>query len=122
MQELLKQLRADAKGAHDPLRGILRASGAITPGAISANDGTTGTVTVTGAALGDFVLFGYGADLNAGIILSAWVSAADTVTWQMRNVTSGSITPASSTIYFCVLPRAGANQVQAPAAWVCTNS
>ncbi len=69
-----------------------------TPGAIAANTGATTTITVTGAALGDVVALGYNQNLNAGLILTGWVSSSNTVTAQIRNVTAGSLTPTAGTV------------------------
>ena len=66
----------------------------------SINDGaqTTTTVTVTGAALGDFVeAVSVGVDL-AGTVLTGYVSAADTVTVVLRNGTGGAVNLASTTL------------------------
>lgn len=60
--------------------------------------GATTTVTVTGAALGDFV-FGVsmGVDLQ-GITTTAYVSAADTVSVRFQNESGGPIDLASTTL------------------------
>jgi hypothetical protein len=52
----------------------------------------TGTVTVTGAALGDFVVISSTVNLSNSFVLNAKVSAADTVTYGIYNVSSGSVT------------------------------
>lgn len=52
-------------------------------------------LTVTGAALGDFAEFSPETDVEAGLQLSAWVSAADTVTVCCSNNTAGTIDPAA---------------------------
>lgn len=54
-------------------------------------------VTVTGAAVGDFVLVAPGADV-ADLGLTAQVTAANVVTVQIWNNTGGTIDPASQTI------------------------
>ncbi len=46
--------------------------------------GTTTTVTVTGAALGNFAEASFSLDLE-GIMLTAWVSAANTVSVRLQN-------------------------------------
>jgi hypothetical protein len=55
------------------------------------------TITVTGAALGDLVTASFSLDLT-GMILNAWVSATDTVSYQMSNPTAGAINLNSGTI------------------------
>lgn len=65
---------------------------------IAAGATTTTTVTVTGAAMGDFVdriSLGVSA---AGLILSGYVSAANTVTVQLYNPTAGAVDLASTTL------------------------
>lgn len=55
------------------------------------------TITVTGAAVGDAVLLGPPSTLTAGLIATARVSAADTVTIRLSNITGSAIDPASAT-------------------------
>ncbi|RCG31981.1 hypothetical protein DQ384_05415 [Sphaerisporangium album] len=61
--------------------------------------GTTAelTITVTGAVVGNPVALAPPATLTAGLIASGRVTAANTVTVRMANVTSGAIDPASAT-------------------------
>lgn len=70
-------------------RGV--SAGQITGTSIAANSVKTGTITVTGAALGDIVLMTMNAAQNTSLILSGMVTAADTVTWQIANPTVGAI-------------------------------
>ncbi|MGB0971747.1 MAG: hypothetical protein ACPGVG_12405, partial [Mycobacterium sp.] len=52
------------------------------------------TITVTGAVEGDCVALGVpNASMTPGVIYSAWVSAADTVTVRAENTTGGSLNP-----------------------------
>lgn len=55
------------------------------------------TVAVPGAALGDAVVLAPPSTLNAGLIPSAFVSAADTVTIRVTNITAVAIDAASAT-------------------------
>lgn len=65
---------------------------------VAAGAQATTTVTVTGAALGDFVAgVSVGVDL-AGCRLSGYVSAADTVTVVLHNGTGGAVDLASTTL------------------------
>jgi hypothetical protein len=64
---------------------------------------TTTTVTVTGAALGDFATCSFGLTL-AGLVATAYVSAADTVTVVLFNPTLGAIDLASTTLRVRVMP------------------
>jgi hypothetical protein len=59
---------------------------------IATLDVETGTVTVAGAALGDFVSMSSTVNLSNSFVLSAKVSAADTVTYGIYNVSGGSVT------------------------------
>ena len=68
--------------------------------------GATTTVTVTGAALGDFAMASFSLDLQ-GILLTAYVSAADTVSVRFQNETTGTIDLGSGTIRARVLQQAG---------------
>jgi len=63
-------------------------------GSIAANTTDETTITVTGAVSGDPVAVTASA-LESGLVLTAFVSAADTVTVRLGNVTVGAIDPAS---------------------------
>jgi hypothetical protein len=63
---------------------------------------TAATGSIAGAALGDIVLVGPGVDL-AGLTVTAWVSAADTVKVRVQNESGGTVDLASSTWNFLVL-------------------
>lgn len=70
--------------------------------------GSTSTRTVAGAALGDFVLVSFGVDL-AGITVTAYVSAANTVAIRVQNESGGAVDLASTTVRIAVLkPASGA--------------
>lgn len=51
----------------------------VTEASIAAQVGSSGTFTVPGAALGDFVMVSPGVDLGTALQLTAVVSATDTV-------------------------------------------
>lgn len=71
--------------------------------------GATTTITVTGAALGDFVVgVSHSVDL-AGITVTAYVSAANTVSVRFQNATGGAVDLASGTLRAVVLKRAAMN-------------
>lgn len=57
----------------------------LTDATLAANKASQVDVTVPGVALGDFVFVSTGVD-NAGLVLDAWPSAADTVTITAWNV------------------------------------
>lgn len=75
---------------------------AVNPASLTTGTNTTGTVTVS-CALGDFIIVAVPLDLQ-GMQLTAYVSAANTVTWVLNNVTAGTIDLANSTWTFVVLP------------------
>jgi hypothetical protein len=59
--------------------------------------GVIQTLTVTGAALGDFCQASFSVDLN-GMILNAWVSGTNTTKFQFQNKTAGTLDLASGTV------------------------
>ena len=74
-------------------RGIQWRAPLLSFGAIAAGAAATVTVDMLTVRIGDRVAVTPPAGLNAGIVISAWVSAADVVTLRAFNATSGSITP-----------------------------
>jgi len=64
---------------------------------ISSNAQESLTMTVTGAAVGDTVMLGPPATIEAELSWSGFVSAADTVTIRVNHSHGGSINPASAT-------------------------
>jgi hypothetical protein len=64
--------------------------------AIAAGASQTLTVTATGATVGQSVQWHTSAVIEAGLIPTLWVSAANTVSVRLYNATGGSITPASN--------------------------
>jgi hypothetical protein len=81
----------------DALRTAHSAVANLTFGSIAAGASATQTATVTGAAVGDGVVVGLpAAGLTAGLIPTAWVSAAGVVTLRITNITSGALTPAAA--------------------------
>ena len=86
----------------------------VTYDAASLSDaaGTTKTVSVPGAALGDFAMASLSVDL-AGITMTAYVSAADTVAVRLQNESGGTLDLASATLRVAVLPK-GVTSMAAP--------
>lgn len=113
---LLNAVLADITAIRAVLGGILSASTTWDAGSIADGDEEVKEVTVTGAALGDFVLVSSSVDV-ADLAITGAVTAADTVTVQLNNNTGGAIDLASATIYVRVLPRAS---FAAPAALTTT--
>ena len=72
-------------------------SGTYDPASIAANTAITTTVTVTGAVLGSYVMPSFSLSL-ANIILTAYVSADDSVTFIFFNPTGAAIDLDSGTL------------------------
>lgn len=79
----------------------LKGSKTYDPGNLVDGAGETTTVTCTGAALGDFAQASFSLDLQ-GIMLVAYVSAADTVTVRFQNETVSTIDLGSGTLRVAV--------------------
>jgi hypothetical protein len=75
----------------------LEGSKTYDPPSLADGAGTTTTVTVTRAALGDFAEASFDQDL-AGITVTAWVSATNTVTVRFQNESGGPLDLASGTL------------------------
>lgn len=96
LETLLESLRADIAG--------LTGSATWDPASIADGDMESKDVTVTGAALGDFVVASMSVDvLDLGV--SAQVTAADTVTVTLLNNTGAGVNLGSGTVRVRVLPR-----------------
>lgn len=67
------------------------------PPSLADGAGATTTVTVTGAALGDYAVASFSLDLQ-GITVTAWVSAANTVSVRFQNESGGVLDLASGTL------------------------
>lgn len=67
------------------------------PASLVDGAGATTTVSLTGVALGDFVEASFSNDLQ-GVTLTAWVSAANTVSVRFQNETGGTLDLASGTL------------------------
>ena len=81
-------------------RGVLALA---TTASISAQSVETQVLTVTGAVLGAYVEVSFTSALDTALILNAQVTAADTVTVQFHNPSSGSITRATGSIVVNVI-------------------
>lgn len=71
-------------------------------GSLTDGTGESDTITVPGVALGDMVLgvsFGVSA---AGVTVTGYVSAADTVTLRVQNESGGTVDLASTTVRLVV--------------------
>jgi hypothetical protein len=90
-------------GAYQNL-SFLDASATWNPASLASGAQTSTTVTVPGAALGDFVLTSCDTALS-GLHLWGEVTATDTVTLYLSNATGGAVDLASSTFYVRVMRR-----------------
>lgn len=76
---------------------LLEASVTYDPPSLAAGAGVITTMTVTGAVLGDFARASFSLDLQ-GIALTAWVSAANTVSVRFHNGTAATVDLSSGTL------------------------
>lgn len=76
---------------------FLSGSATYDPASLADGAGATTTVTVTGAALGDFAEASFSLDLQ-GITLTAWVSASNTVSVRFQNESGGPLDLGSGTL------------------------
>jgi hypothetical protein len=83
---------------------MLKGSTTWDPASISANSSTTTTITVSGAALGDPVTISKtSGSYSNGEVYFAYVSATNTVTIQLQNVSGGTFDISSATYNVIVL-------------------
>jgi hypothetical protein len=75
----------------------LTGSATYDPGNLTDGAGETTTVTVTGAALGDFAQASFSLN-TSGITITAWVSAANTVSVRFQNESGGTLDIGSGTL------------------------
>ncbi len=85
---------------------LIEASITYDPASLAAGAGVTTTVTVTGAALGDFARASFSLDLQ-GLTLTAWVSAANTVSVRFQNGTASAVDLGSGALRVRVEKAAG---------------
>lgn len=78
------------------ITSILKDQLSVTASTLAANATEDKTAALSGAATGDIVHFSI-TGLAAGLQVLAWVSAADTITFRITNVTGSSITGATYT-------------------------
>ncbi len=106
LRKLHETILADLTALRAPLAGLISGSATYDPASLADGAGATTTVTVTGAALGDYVVgVSFGLDLQ-GITLTGYVSAANTVAVRFQNESGGVLDLASSTLRAVVLPAA----------------
>lgn len=76
---------------------VILGSKTYDPPSLVDGAGTSTTVTATGAALGQFAAASFSLDLQ-GVIITAYVSAADTVTVRFQNESGGTVDLGSGTL------------------------
>ena len=76
---------------------------AWSPGTITTGTTISSNVTVTGATLGDFVVWSYDADLNGAITLPGMVVANNVVTVSLINFTGADATPTDGNVRVRIL-------------------
>lgn len=78
---------------------LLDPSSSITydPPSLVDGAGVTTTITVPGAALGDYAVASFSADLQ-GVMLTSWISATNTMSARFQNETGGTVDLASGTL------------------------
>lgn len=104
-RKLFEAVLSDLTAVKAFLGGMLNGSATFDAASLLDGAGATTTVTVTGAVMGDYVLVSHGVDLQ-GITVTAWVSAANTVSVRFQNESGGTLDLASSTLRALVLPMA----------------
>ena len=105
LKKALADIVADIAAIRSPLAGMLSGSATYDADSLIDAAGATTTVTVTGAALGDFAVASLDVDV-AGITVTAYVSAADTVSVRLQNESGGTLDLASATLAVRVIPKA----------------
>lgn len=84
---------------------VLTASATVDMADTADGAGVTTSITVPGAALGDFVLASFGVDL-VDTTVTAYVQAADTVEVRFQNESGSSVNLASTTMRVMVFKQA----------------
>lgn len=92
-------------GLHSFAVGQVKATATWDPASIANGATATTTVTVSGAALGDFALASFSLSLS-GLSLSAYISAANTVTVVLTNNSGAAVNLASGTLAVLVFKSA----------------
>ena len=86
-----------AIGSGATIDDVLTATATLDFASIAAGASETLTITVTGAAVGDAAIASAPAGFEDGLVICCWVSAANTVSVRVHNVSAGAIDPASGT-------------------------
>jgi len=92
-------------GIHSLAVGQVKVTGTWDPASVAGGAKVTTTLTVSGASLGDFTLASFSLSLQ-GMQLTSYVSAADTVTFVLSNLTGSAVNLSSGTLAVLVLKSA----------------
>jgi hypothetical protein len=90
-------------GIHSFAHGQAKVSATWVPGAVNVGSRVSTTIVVSGANLGDFVLRSFSLDVQ-GLTFTADVTAPNTVTVTLANLTGSVVNLASGTLAVAVLP------------------
>lgn len=93
-------------GAGATVTELSAATASLNFGSIATLEQADLTITVAGAAVGDYVTLALPAAPTAGIVFNAFVSAANTVTVRATNITAGAVDPAAGTYGVLVIAAA----------------
>lgn len=77
--------------------GVVKGSASWTPGTVASGAAANVTVAVTGAALGMTALGAFSLALPAGVLISAAVTASNTVVVTIANLSGGPVTLGAGT-------------------------
>lgn len=106
LQDILNTIHDEIVALRNTLGNVLVGSATWDPGSlVDAAGETSADITVTGAALGDFVLCSFDKNL-VGIVLTGYVKAADTVNLRLQNESAATVDLASGTARVLVIPKA----------------
>lgn len=92
-------------GIHSFAVGQVKTAATWNPNSIAVGGSEEKDITVSGAALGDFAIASFSLDLQ-GLTISAYVSATNTVTVTLANLTSAAVDIASGTVRVLVFKSA----------------
>lgn len=102
----VRSLNGFITGSGATITELAAATASLNFGSIATLAQADLTITVIGAAVGDYVMLSLPAAPTAGIVFNAFVSAADTVTIRATNATAGSVDPAAATYGVLVIAAA----------------
>ena len=92
-------------GIHSLAVGQVKVTATWDPGSVAVGSQVSTTVTVSGASLGDFVLASFSLDIQE-LVLSASISATNTVEVVLANNTASAVDLSSGTLAVLVLKSA----------------